>query len=141
MDKDKELVGALSINAVQAHDDRYIHIDLVDESSSCLIAQIKIDFKEFGQCITGQSHMKCSYMLIPDNSGKKLETKHEHVFVPDGPYDDRDKIAKRALKPHENDGWRGDMRDATNHTHRCVKHETRGKIKGAVMDVAFRRYV
>jgi len=113
----KRLKGRVSISRAHGHADTYIHFEIVDDLSGCIVAELEMTPEDFGNAVTGMSMQPCVLEYYADcPAGKRREVKHEVVPVPSA--FDR-KNAKKFLKNFEVDGWIGSADDIGNH-HRYV---------------------
>jgi hypothetical protein len=132
------LKGKISISRTHGGDESLpIRIEVTDELSGARFLCAKMTLADFASVLTGLGGLPCD-MDIHGLSvlGKVQEHKNMEVWVPDGPYNKRNETAAMALVPHEVDGWKGCISDATNH-HRLIKREqARGLFR-----VGFTRHV
>lgn len=109
-----------------------ITIKVEDELSHCEFVSIELTAEVLGNALTGLGWQPCEFDLHAERVGKRLEHKTEVLPIRINAYNNREKLAKEALKPYEKDGWVGDWNDLCNH-HRWVG--------GDKTTVTFRRFV
>jgi len=136
------LPGKLTISRTSGGiDDDSIRIELIDESSSCVLVEIRCSPETLGIALTGMGRNPCTFEFFVDCPvGKKREVKHEKVFVPNGPHAEKESRIAAALAPHEIDGWLGFAREADN-PHRWVNRQEATKPDGHWYNVGFIRFV
>ena len=129
--------GKITISRPVGHNIEVITIDIEDESSGVSFLSVQVGYANFTKALTGQAYIPCEFEIRGlEVIGKRRETKTEHVFVPDGSHETRDKRAYNAVKQYEKDGWKGRREDALNFNKR--KEADAG---GAWYEVTFTRHV
>lgn len=114
--------------------DSWISITLTDESSRLQMINVRIEFAEFAQALTGQGHIPCQYEVHskPELWGTVREYKTLSFDKKPGIYhgDALREYLEECCRPHEVDGWRAQV-DSAMHT----------RQDGATYRVGFVRYV
>jgi hypothetical protein len=104
------------------------------------IMETTVKLENLGALLFGAS-VKCLYIPTGvDRIGKKTETKQEEIFVPFGPWEQREVDVDTALASFEVDGWFANRRDLQD-PRRFVKHENNAELLGAFYDVRFERFI
>ena len=140
-----KIKGRLSISRITSNEPRggWIRITLEDGSSSVQFAEVDIDFKQFGQAISGMSGQLCDIELRQlDLVGKKMEHKFELVPVPIT-LDKKDKklikLIETIFAPYEIDGWVARRDDIFNYHNYRGSHSSLNDYDS--YEVSFTRYI
>lgn len=133
--------ASISISRVHPHKEPdFVRILIEDETSGCVILDLKLSLPDFARAITGLSAIKCQGVLYEDAPvGKQYQAKEELVSRPDGHFAAKDEaaVAAEVLAPYEVDGWQGRVSDLFNH-HRRAEIDTAGE---ETYRVVFTRFV
>lgn len=129
-----KLKGRLTISRPRGGNSDYIEISITDQSSGTEFVSARVGLTDFAEALVGLALVDCEFDLRPDRVGMKYEHKEEFVPCPISyarTAADREKIAAKAFKPFEVDGWKGRIDDLFN-PHRRNQEGAR---------VVFTRYV
>lgn len=118
----KNLKGAITISRPRGANTEYIEISLYDDSSGTEYASVRVDPANFAEALVGLGRVECEFTLRPDLVGKIHENKEEVVRYTGGwiDYNDREKVARKAFKEYEIDGWKGRVDDLFNQHRRTA---------------------
>lgn len=112
---------------------------LFDEGNNPIM-ETTVSLGNLGGLLLGDK-VNCVYIPTGvDRIGKKTQSKQEEVFVPFGPWAQREVFLDEALKPFEVDGWFANRRDLQD-PKRFIKHENNKELFGAYYDVRFERFI
>ena len=129
--------GRITISRPAGYDIDSITIEIEDTLSCVPFLSVQVSYANFTKALTGQGYIPCEFETRGlELIGKRREAKTEHVFVPDGSHETRDKRAYNAVKQYEKDGWKGRREDALNFHRR--KEADAG---GVWYEVTFKRHV
>lgn len=109
--------GSISINRCSTNAGYVCRIEINDEVSQSRIIDVELDFKAFGNAVTGLSSQPVTFTIgRPENVGKKRQTKREWILVNDPEvlwYATDENIAKLKglAAPFEVDGWAAMIED------------------------------
>lgn len=101
----------LTIYIGRASDGRWI-LEITDTDACTEIFRADLNDKQFSDLMSNRQ-VPFNVNAHVGTLGMKLESKEESV-VYSGRYDDKAAM-QRALKPHEKEGWQGQVEDLTNH--------------------------
>lgn len=84
-----------------------VSVDITDENSGVLIAQLQFTVEDFARCLFGSAYTPCQAMVYDtfEDIGK-FPIRKIVWAISNNFNDNRNEIAKAAAKPHEVDGWR-----------------------------------
>lgn len=118
--------------------DKFVFIDLVDDSSGMRLIEIKIPKSAAAEVFFANQEVQCSYDWNEKClMGHREEHKVEKVFVQKGHSCRDEKVAAKLVKHFEKDGWKANLRDLNNpHRWSC---EAEGG--GHYVSVGFVRYI
>lgn len=129
--------GRITISRPIGLDVGSVAIEIEDVASCIPFLSIQVGYANFTKALTGQGYIPCEFETRGlELIGKRREAKTQHIFVPDGSYETRDKRAYDAVKQCEKDGWKGRHEDALNF-HKRKEAES----DGAWYEVTFTRHV
>ena len=135
----KTLPGKITIGRVHGGEKDYVSITIVDANSILQLAEVEMDFAEFGEAITGMGRVGCTiFFNDSQNIGKKHEVKTQIVRIPISfsVSSQKKEAIGIVLQKYEVDGWVADIDSALNH------HNWRGELDGMRnVEVTFRRWV
>ena len=100
-----KLPGNLTISRVQSsHEDDYMEIRVVDESSHVQFVSVKVGIKTFMDALTGRAHQPCEFELRkPELVGMAKEGKS--LLVPKPQWNATEEDIDGILAPFEVEGW------------------------------------
>lgn len=127
------LIMSRALSNQEPHE--FMSIVLTDAMSGTRVIEARMALDESTRALTS-SNGECVFSLWGQKAGMRREVKREKVFVPNGPYNEREARAIAAIKPYEVDGWQGNESGAVNH-HNCRKYHD----GGADYTVSFIRFV
>ena len=112
------LPGEITISRPSGTDDEYISIKIECAKSHVQFVEARVLLAAFARALTGRS-VDCTLEVRGlDKVGMRYEHQRLLVWVPDGPWGEREARAKAAVELCEVDGWKGRVEDALNHHNR-----------------------
>ena len=119
------------------YDNQQMRIELIDAGNSICLGEVRMHLGDFAEALLGLGHVDCEFDLDTSRVGLIAERKTIDVYVPDGPFSERQERARQAVAAYEVDGWQGRISDALNHHRR----KTTLAVGGALYSVSFERLV
>ncbi len=130
--------AVVSIKRSDAWKKAGVMIKLKDVDSQADFIEVRIGFAEFARAMTGYETVDCEFDLVTDDVGKVIETKNVLVFVSHSENLFVKSVTDDLLKPHECDGWQGNVDDLRNIGRKKL---ARAEKAGRYQEVTFTRLV
>lgn len=120
-------------------------LELTDEASGIRVLEFRMNAQDISDLMSTRTVAVDAQWWAPELLGHRREVKHELLVLPDFGYVDHDRDregklprVRAALAPYEVDGWRADLRSATNHHNVVARDQESGAYQVRVL---FHRFV